>query len=250
MKKIIVSLMMATFSMGAAQAADLKVAVAANFTAPMKELATKYEQLSGDKLLLSFGATGALYAQIKNGAPFDILLAADAKTPKKLVNETFGVADTTFTYAIGKLIVWSADTQLIKDADSLKSDQIKKLAVADPKLAPYGAASMQVLQALGLKDLLADRMVVAGNIGKTFQFVKTRNAQAGFCALSQVYKNGKMTGGSGWIVPTDLYTPIRQDAVLLSASKDKEAAKRFLDYLRTSKDAADVRKAFGYGTPN
>lgn len=234
---------------GAAAAADVHVAVAANFTAPAQDLAPVFEKATGDKVILSFGSTGAFYAQIKNGAPFDVLLAADDTTPAKAVKEGFGVDGSIFTYAMGKLVLWSADAGLIKeDAKVLTTETVKHVAVANPKLAPYGLAAYQALDKLGLKDAVASKIVEGDNIGKTYQFVKTANAQAGFIALSQCYKDGKMTGGSGWIVPQEYYEPIAQDAVLLKHGEKNEGAKRFLDFLKSSPDAKKVREAYGYGS--
>ena len=247
MKKLALLLVLSGIS-ASVLAEDVRVAVAANFTAPVKELAPIYEKATGDKLVLSFGATGAFYAQIKNGAPFDVLLAADAKTPAKMVKEGLGVKDTAYTYAVGKLVLWSANPNFVKDEKALSSPDLQKLAVADPRLAPYGEAAMEALTALKLKDTLTPKFVVGGNIGKTFQFVKSENAQAGFVALSQCYKNGAFTSGSGWIVPADLYQPIRQDAVLLKAGEANAGAKRFLDFLKKSPEAAAVREAYGYGS--
>ena len=231
-----------------ASAEEVRVAVAANFTAPMKELAPLYEKATGDKLIVSYGATGAFYAQIKNGAPFDVLLAADAKTPAKAVKEGHGVDGTAFTYAVGKLVLWSSDANLVKDQKTLADPAVKKIAVADARLAPYGEAALQALEALGMKDVAEPKFVVGNNIGKTFQFVESGNAQVGFVALSQCFKNGAFTGGSGWVVPQDLYKPILQDAVQLKAGEKNAGAKRFLDYLKTNPDAAAIREAYGYGT--
>ena len=227
MKKLAAALMLAGLACAVA-AEEVRVAVAANFMAPMKELAPLYEKATGDKLVVSYGATGAFYAQIKNGAPFDVLLAADAKTPAKAVKEGHGVAGTTFTYAVGKLVLWSS--------------------VADARLAPYGEAALQALDALKMKEAVEPKFVVSNNIGKTFQFVESGNTQIGFVALSQCFKNGAFTGGSGWVVPQDLYKPILQDAVQLKAGEKNAGAKRFLDYLKTSNEAAAIREAYGYGT--
>ena len=249
MKKLLLgSLVLLAFS-SAAMADEVRVAVAANFTAPMQELAPLFEKATGDKLVVSYGATGAFFAQIKNGAPFDAFLAADSKTPTKAVNEGYAVKGTQFPYAMGKLILWSPEDGLIKDAKSLDSEKIVKLAVADPKLAPYGEAAFQTMKALGVLAKLEPKFVMGNNIGKTFQFVNTKNAQAGFVALSQVFKDGKLKSGSGWEVPADLYQPIRQDAVLLNPGKDNAGAKRFLEFLKTSPEAARIRAAYGYGTP-
>ena len=189
-----------------------------------------------------------LYAQIKNGAPFDVLLAADAKTPAKAVKEGHGVAGTTFTYAVGKLVLWSSDAALVKDQKALLHPTVKKVAVADARLAPYGEAALQALDALKMKEAVEPKFVVSNNIGKTFQFVESGNTQIGFVALSQCFKNGAFTGGSGWVVPQDLYKPILQDAVQLKAGEKNAGAKRFLDYLKTSNEAAAIREAYGYGT--
>lgn len=246
--KIIAAALLAGAAIGAS-AAEINVAVAANFTAPAKELAADYEKATGDKLVLSFGSTGNFYAQIKNGAPFDVLLAADDTTPAKAVKEGYGVEGTTFTYAIGKLVLWSSDANLIKgDAKVLTTDAVKHIAVANPKLAPYGLAAHETMDKLGIKAAITPKIVEGDNIGKTFQFVSTGNAEAGFIALSQCYKDGKMTSGSGWIIPQEYYNPIAQDAVLLKKGEKNEAAKKFLEYLRTSEKVAQVRAAYGYDT--
>lgn len=228
------------------QAAEVKLAIAANFTKPMPDLAPVYEKMTGDKLVMSFGATGALYAQIKNGAPFDILLSADDKATVRAVTEGLGVEGSTFTYAIGKLVLWSKQADFVKDAKVLESEKVQKLAVADPKLAPYGVAAEETLRHLGLYEKLQPKFVIGGNIGKTYQFVSSENAQVGFIALSQCYKNGKFTEGSGWIVPAEYYNPIMQDGVLLTNGQNKEAAKKFIDFLKSSPEADKVREAFGY----
>ena len=232
----------------AVSAAEVHVAVAANFTAPAKELAPIFEKQTGHKLVLSFGSTGMFYGQIKNGATYDVLLAADAKTPAKAVKEGYGVAGSTYTYAIGKLVLWSSDANLVKDdvAAVIKSDAVKHLAVANPKLAPYGEAAYQTLGALGLEKDAESKIVIGDNIGKTYQYVKTGNAEVGFVALSQVFKNGKLTSGSGWIVPADYYGKIAQDAVLLKNGKSLAAANQFLQFLKGS-EAAKVKVAYGYG---
>lgn len=229
-------------------AAEVQVAVAANFTAPAKELAPIFEQKTGHKLVLSFGATGKFYGQIKNGAPFDVLLAADDTTPAKAIQEGFGVEGTNFTYAVGKLVLWSSDANKIKDGQALlQSNNFNKCAVADPKLAPYGVAAQETLFHLKLLDQVRSKFVYGNSIGSTFNFVKTGNADIGFVALSQVYKDGKMTSGSGWIVPEANYTPIKQDAVLLKQSKEPEAAKLFLEFLK-GPEVAKIKDAYGYGS--
>ncbi|PLC50764.1 molybdate ABC transporter substrate-binding protein [Pollutimonas subterranea] len=228
------------------QAAEVSVAVAANFTAPMKEISAQFEKDTGHKAALSFGATGKFYAQIKNGAPFQVLLAADAATPAKLENEGLGVAGTRFTYAIGKLALWSKQPGVV-DAKGqvLHTEKFDRLALADPKLAPYGAAAIETLNKLGLIEALTPKIVTGENIAQTYQFVATENAQLGFVALSQVFADGKVTEGSAWIVPAEMHAPIRQDAVLLTGGNGNPAAKALMDFLRGEK-AAGIIRSFGY----
>ena len=233
---------------GTAHADDVQVAVAANFSAPAQKIAAAFERDTGHTIKLSFGATGKFYAQIEAGAPFDVLLAADQATPEKLVAEGKGLADTRKTYAIGKLVLWSADASLV-DANGavLKSDRFKHLAVADAKLAPYGLAAQEAMQRLGLADALKDKLVTGGNIGQTYQFIVSGNAELGFVALGQVqHPDGSKASGSMWIVPDNLYSPIRQDAVVLANGKAKHAAEDFVKYLSGDKAHATI-KAYGYG---
>ncbi|MEO7106952.1 MAG: molybdate ABC transporter substrate-binding protein [Rhodoferax sp.] len=227
-------------------AADVSVAVAANFTAPMQKIAQMFEQDTGNKAVLAFGSTGNLYAQIKNGAPFQILLAADDETPARIEKENLGVANSRFTYATGKLVLWSKQPSMVDDkGDVLRSGKFARIAVANPKLAPYGAAAIETMTKLGLLDSLKPKFVQGENITQTYQFVATENAQLGFVALSQVFADGRLKEGSAWIVPADLHQPIKQDAVLLMGGKDNAAATALLDYLRTDK-AKTVIRSFGY----
>lgn len=230
----------------AALADEVRVAVAANFTAPIQAIAKDFEKDTGHKLLASFGATGQFYAQIKNGAPFEVFLAADDTTPAKLEQEKATVPGSRFTYATGKLALWSAkDGYVDAQGDVLKKGGYQHLSIANPKTAPYGLAATQVLDKLGLKERLAGKLVEGQNIGQAFQFVSTGNAELGFVALSQIYKDGKVTAGSAWIVPAELYAPIRQDAVILEKGKDNAAAKALVEYLKGPKAAA-VIKSYGY----
>jgi molybdate transport system substrate-binding protein len=227
-----------------AAADSAHIAVAANFAMPMKTLATRFEQATGHTLSLSSGATGKFYAQIKHGAPFDILLAADDDTPARLMRE--GDAVTTRTYAIGKIALWSANASLIDGTDAvLKQNRFGKLAVANPKLAPYGAAARETLTQLGLLDAIASKFVVGENIGQTYQFIASGNAELGFVALSQIMQDGKLTQGSMWLVPSQLYSPIRQDAALLKRGADNMAARALLDFLNTPAAVAVIR-SYGY----
>ena len=241
-----VSLLLALLASNFVLADEIPVAVAANFTAPMQKIAADFEKETGHKAQLSFGATGKFYAQIQNGAPFEILLAADDETPAKLEKEAAAVAGSRFTYAIGKLVLWSPRAAYVDDQGAiLKQGDFKHLALANPKLAPYGAAAIETLTALKLLDTVQARFVQAENISQAFQFVSSGNAELGFVALSQVMKDGKISEGSAWLVPANMHTPIRQDAVLLDKGKGKPAAEALLTYLRSEKAQATI-KSFGY----
>lgn len=232
--------------LGVAHADTVSVAVAANFTAPMQKIAAAFEVDTGHKAELSFGATGKFYAQITHGAPFQVLLSADDTTPARLEREGKAVAHSRFTYAIGTLVLWSAQPGTVDaKGDVLKSGDFKHLAIANPKLAPYGAAALQVMEKLGVATALQPRLVQGENIAQTFQFVSTGNAQLGFVALSQVMADGTIRSGSAWQVPASLHEPIRQDAVLLMPGKDSAAASALLTYLRGSKARAIIQ-SYGY----
>ena len=234
---------------GFAHADEVQVAVAANFTAPMQQIAAQFEKDSGHKAVLSFGATGKFYAQIVNGAPFELLLAADDETPARLEKEGQGVAGSRFTYAIGKLVLWSADPALVDaKGEILKKGGFRHLALANPKTAPYGAAAVETMGKLGVLSMLQPLFVQGENISQTQQFITTGNAELGFVALSQVFKDGRITSGSAWIVPASLYEQIRQDAVLLARGKDKPAAAALAAYLKGDKAKAVIR-SFGYELP-
>jgi molybdate transport system substrate-binding protein len=229
-----------------ALADEVQVAVAANFTAPMKLIAAEFEKETGHQAVLSFGATGKLYAQIMNGAPFDIFLAADDERPAKLEKEGAAVAGSRFTYATGRLVLWSPKPGTVDEqGEVLRTGNFKHLAIAAPKLAPYGAAAMETLTRLGLLASLEPKLVQGESIGQTLSFISTGNAELGFVALSQVVEGGKITTGSGWIVPTKLHSPIRQDAVLLKRASKHKAALLLLSFLKTDKAKAVIR-SFGY----
>lgn len=236
----------ASLTVGGASADDVQVAVAANFTAPMQALAAGFEKDTGHKLVASYGATGQFYSQIKNGAPFQVFLAADDSTPAKLESEGETVAGSRFTYAIGSLVLWSAKAGYVDDkGEVLKRNAFKHLAIANPKTAPYGLAATQVMEKMGLTDAVKPKLVEGQSITQALQFVSTGNAELGFVALSQVYKDGKVTSGSAWLVPAGLHEPIKQDAVILNKGKDSAAARALVDYLRGDKAAA-VIKSYGY----
>ena len=237
---------MAALTLGVSHAADVTVAVAANFTAPMQKIAEAFAQDTGHKAVLAFGATGKFYAQIRNGAPFQVLLAADNETPAKLEKEGFAVAGTRFTYATGRLVLWSAQPGVVDEkGDVLRTSQDGKVALADPKLAPYGAAALETMTQLGLLERLQPRFVQGENIAQAYQFVATGNAPMGFVALSQVMVDGRIAKGSAWVVPAKLHAPILQDAVLLNPGKDNPAALALTRYLRSEKARAIIL-SYGY----
>lgn len=230
----------------ATHAHEVQVAVAANFTAPMKQIAADFEKDTGHKAMLSFGATGKLYAQIKNGAPFEVFLSADEVTPARLETEGVAVTGTRFTYAVGRIVLWSAKPDFVDgDGAVLKKGEYRHLSIANPRLAPYGAAAVEALTALNLLDSVKPKFVQGENIAQAHQFVVSGNAELGFVALAQVMKEGRIASGSAWIVPTGMHKPIRQDAVLLSPGKDNPTAVALLDYLRSDKARAVIR-SFGY----
>jgi molybdate transport system substrate-binding protein len=238
--------LLALIAWGTAQADDVQVAVAANFTAPMQKIAAAFEKDTGHKAVLAFGATGKFYAQIVNGAPFEVLLAADDETPAKLETEHRTVPGTRFTYATGKLVLWSARDGFVDgQGQVLKTGNYAHLAIANPKTAPYGAAAVETLAKLNLYDRVQGKLVQGENIAQTYQFVSTGNAPLGFVALSQVYRDGRFTSGSGWIVPANLHSPIRQDAVILAKGGANPAARALADYLKSNK-AKDIIRSYGY----
>lgn len=224
-------------------AAEVKVAVAANFTEAAKEIGALFEKASGDKAVFSFGATGQLFTQITQEAPFEVFLSADQKTPKKAIAEGLAVPDSLFTYATGRVVLFSKDKDLVKGAETLKEGKFQKISIANPATAPYGAAAVEVLKKLGVYDALSPKIVQGNNIAQAYQFVDTGTAEIGFVALSQVIKKDE---GSRWLVPEDLYAPIAQDAVLLKRGAENPAAKAFLAFLK-GPEANAVKEKYGYG---
>ena len=218
------------------------VAVAANFTAAAREIATAFKARTGHDAALSFGASGPLSAQIREGAPFQVFLSADDERPRKLVEDGLAVPESRFTYAIGKLVLWSKDAGLIEGEETLKANAFSKLSIANPAAAPYGAAAMETLKALNLLDATRQKIVMGATIAQAYQFVDTGNAELGFVALSQL---SGQTAGSRWMVPQSLYTEIRQDAVLLKTGANDVAARAFLDFLRGPEARAVIEK-YGY----
>lgn len=239
-------LLLALLGNSLAQADMVSVAVAANFTGPMEKIAPAFEKATGHKAQVAYGTVGKFYAQIKNGAPFEVLISADDETPIRLEKDGLAIPPSRFTYAIGKLVLWSATPGLVDDkGEVLKRGDFKRLAIANPKLAVYGAAATEVMKKLGVDTALEPKLVFGDNITQTYQFAATGNAELGFVALSQIYKDGQYAPGSYWLVPPALYPQLRQDAVLLVRGKDNPAATALLAYLKT--DAAkQVIRAHGY----
>lgn len=240
---ISVILMLAT---GQSIAEEIRVAAASNFANAVTILAERFEANSGHKVTLVFGSSGRHYAQIKNGAPFDVFFAADIKRPELLEKEGFALPGSRFTYAIGKLILWSPLAGYVDpDGNVLKQGTFHHLAIANPKLAPYGMAAREVLQARGVWNVLQAKMVRGENIGQAFQFVRSGNAELGLVAWSQVKRPGQPMTGSWWEIPQALYTPIEQQAVLL---KENAAARAFMSFIKNENSRALIR-SFGYDTP-
>lgn len=235
---------------GQVHAAEVMVAVAANFHAPMQKIAQAFAQDTGHTARLVVGSTGKLYAQIKHGAPFQVLLAADDETPAKLIDEGLGVAGSRFTYATGRLALWSKQAQRVDDQGRVLQGSGAvppqlKLALADPKLAPYGAAAVETLTRLGLWSRWQSQVVQGESIAQAYQFVASENAAMGFVALSQVWADGRLSEGSVWVVPQHLHAPLRQDALLLRNGKDAIAARALLAYL-TGERAKTIIRSYGY----
>ena len=229
-----------------ARADVVQVAVAANFTAPARALAEVFARTTGHEAKLSFGATGAFYTQIKNGAPFDVLLAADDERPARLEKEGDTVAGSRFTYATGQLVLWSAKPGLVDDEGAvLKHGQFGKIAIANPKNAPYGAAAVEAMNKLGLAAALQPKLVTGESIGQTYNFIATGNAELGFVALAQVLEGGKLKSGSMWVVPAQYHAPIIQDAVILNRAASNPAAKAWMELLKTPQSKALIR-SYGY----
>jgi molybdate transport system substrate-binding protein len=234
---------------GVAHADTVQIAVAANFAGPVKQIVADFEQATGHKAVVSTGATGKFHAQIVNGAPFEVMLSADEKTPAKLAQEGHAEDGTRFTYALGRLVLWSPKPGVVDGEGAvLKTGDFRHLSLANPKVAPYGQAAVETMQALGVYAHLSPRFVLGENIAQAYQFVASGNAGLGFVALSQVTRDGRIAEGSAWIVPPSMHAPIRQDAVVLAKGKDNPAATAFLDFLKGDEAQAVIR-SFGYDLP-
>ena len=228
-----------------ALAEQVLVAVAANFVPSFREVAMEFEKATGHNVQVAPGSTANFYAQIKNGAPFDVFFSADVERPKLLEDEGLGVKGSRFTYAIGRLVLWSPDPNLVKGEDTLRSESFKHLAIANPKTAPYGVAAMQAMQKLGVWESVQPRLVLGENLGQTIGFIESGNAELGFLALSQVL-DPKMKGKGGrWDVPINLHEPIQQDVVLLAKGKENPAAKALMDFMGGSQATAIIER-YGY----
>ncbi len=219
-------------------------AVAANFTAAAREIAAAFKDATGDRALLSFGSTGQLYAQILQGAPFEVFLAADEARPELAEREGLAVPGSRRTYAVGRLVLFSTDAGRVTGPDVLRDPGLRRIALANPALAPYGRAALETARALGIEDIVRDRQVIGTNVSQAYQFVRTGNAELGFLALSQVVRSAD---GSRWLVPEHLHASIRQQAVLLEAGRDNPAAARFLDFLGSA-TAREILRRHGYRT--
>ena len=225
-----------------AWAGTTHVAVAANFAEAAKEIATAFKTKTGHEAVLSFGASGPFLTQIEEGAPFQVFLSADDERPRKLVDEGLALPESRFTYAIGKLVLWSRDPKLVGGEETLRANGFSRLAIANPSAAPYGAAALEVLKALKLSDAIQPKIVMGNSIAQAFQFIETGNAELGFVALSQLRSD---SGGSRWLVPQNLYPEIRQDAVLLKTGTDDEASRAFMGFLKGTESRAIIEK-YGY----
>lgn len=244
----ILSLILLSLTSALSHAEQINVAVASNFTAPMKAIVKAFEEKSEHRIKLSFGSSGKLFAQITHGAPFALFFSADQTKPQLLEEKGLIVPDSRFTYAIGALALWSANPTLLNDNEStLKHGNFKKLALANPKLAPYGAAAHEVLQYYSLLEVTRKKWVQGENISQTYQFISTGNAELGFVAVSQIMQQGAIKIGSSWLIPRELYSPIKQDAALLLHGKHSPAAKALLQFFHSAQ-AIDILESYGYIT--
>ncbi len=244
MKKLLTLILL--LNCNATFAGEVSVAVAGNFYRPLQALARDFEHQSGDNVKIAVGSSGKLYAQIISGAPFDIFLSADQKRPTKLIQEKHAITGSQYTYAKGKLVLWSSDPTVInKHGKRLTSSKLKHLAIANPKLAPYGEQAVTTLKNLGVYNLLHDKLILGQSVSQAFQYVSSDSVKQGIIALSQVMRDGEINEGSAWIVPSELYQPIKQDAVLLNTGKNNPIAIAFLAYLKTE-NAFKIIRSFGY----
>lgn len=230
-------------------AGEVRAAVASNFAAPMERIAAQFQKESGHTVTVSLGSSGKFYSQIRGGAPFDVLLSADDAIPKRLVQEGLADGGSRFVYAVGRLVLWSAQPGFVDDKGFvLNKGGFNNLAIADPRLAPYGVAAKETLEKLTMWNAMQRKLVKGENVTQTYQFVASENAELGFVTLSQIMHDGKVNTGSWWLVPVEMHKPIRQGAVMLTAAKDKEASHAFLMFLK-GKKATAIMHGFGYELP-
>lgn len=245
MKKLLLFLMLSCLAVTPALAEQVLVAVAANFVPPFREVAMEFEKSSGHSVQVAAGSSGNFFAQIKNGAPFDVFFSADSERPQRLGEEGFGVKESRFTYAFGRVVLWSPDADLVKGEETLRSKKFKRLAMANPKTAPYGVAAMQTMQKLELWESLQPQIVMGENLGQTMGFVESGNAPLGFLALSQVMDPKYKGKGSRWLIPISLHEPIQQDVILLTKAKDNQAAKALMEFMH-GPEAKAIIERYGY----
>ncbi len=245
MKRFLLSLVLVALIVTPALAEQALVAVAANFVPPFREVATEFEKATGHTVQVASGSSGAFFTQIKNGAPFDVFFSADAERPKVLEEEGLAVKGSRFTYAIGRLVLWSSDPNLVKGKDTLRSEKFKHLAIADPKTAPYGVAAKQVMQKLEVWESVQPRLVLGESLGQTIGFIESGNAELGFLALSQVMDPKIKGKGGRWDVPSNLHEPIKQDVVLLTKGKENPAANALMEFMRGPQATAIIER-YGY----
>lgn len=239
-------LLVAVLLVSTASANQVTIAVASNFSAPAKAIAKAYEGESGYKVQLVIGSSGVLYAQIKSGAPFHVFLSADTIKPATLIEDNLAVSGSLYTYTTGTLVLWSATIGMVdQNGQVLRKGKFNHLALANPKFAPYGVAAAQVLKHLEYDELLQTKLVQGANIAQTFQFVQSGNAELGFISLSQIMAIEPHKRGYFWAVPTDLYDPIHQGAVLLAKGKNNKPAIDFLHFLQ-GKQAQKIMRNYGY----
>ncbi len=229
--------------------APIHVAVATNFMKPMQKISAAFEKKTAQKTVLSFGSSGHLFAQIKNGAPYHAFLSADSSTPRALQKERLSVPHTQFTYAVGRLALWSKNPNLIdQSGEILRSNRFKKIAIAQPKLAPYGRAAYEVLESMRLTDSLRSKIVMGENISQTHQFIMTENAELGFVAQAQIYSDGRFSEGSYWLIPTSMHSAILQDAILLKKGENHPGAQALMSFLKNN-ETQEILRSYGYTVP-
>ena len=230
-------------------AGEINVAVTADFFAPMERIVALFQKESGNTVKVSSGASGKLYLLIKGGSSFDVLLSSDETIPKRLIQDGQAAGNSRFVYAVGKLVLWSAQPGFVDAKGAvLNKGNFTKLAIADTKIEPYGMAAKETLEKLVMWNAMQEKLIKGESVTQTFQLATTENAELAFISLSQIMHDGKITEGSWWIVPSELHKPIRQSAVLLSSAKDKIAAQVFLDFLKSNKSVSIIR-SFGYELP-